>query len=171
MKAPRSSIMESTEGRRRWGRAEDKSNTDPYKQPKKLHEPTVCPQCGAVFHEGRWQWLERPAGAHEARCPACHRINDDFPAGVLTFTGKFLEQHKPAILALARDQEAFEKHDHPENRIMRIEDQPDKLVIMTTDLHLPRRIAEAGRRAFEGKLHFDYDEDGCFVRIDCHRGP
>jgi len=143
--------------------------TDPYKRPKKLHEPTVCPQCGAVYHEGRWQWLERPAGAHEEHCQACHRTIDDFPAGVLTFTGTFVEPHKQDILHLARNQEALEKQEHPENRIIRIEEAPDKLIITTTDIHLPRRIAEAERRAFHGKLHFAYEEDGYFVRVDWHR--
>ena len=28
---------------------------DTYKSKGKLHEPTVCPDCGAVFHAGRWQ--------------------------------------------------------------------------------------------------------------------
>ncbi len=38
---------------------------DPYQATQKRPEPTVCPGCGAVFHEGRWQWLTKPAGAHE----------------------------------------------------------------------------------------------------------
>lgn len=29
---------------------------DPYKTRLKLAEPTVCPKCGALFHEGRWRW-------------------------------------------------------------------------------------------------------------------
>src|SRR5690349_4580543 len=27
---------------------------DPYKARHKIAEPSVCSQCGAVFHEGRW---------------------------------------------------------------------------------------------------------------------
>ena len=48
----------------------------PYKTRLKLTEPTVCPQCGAVYHEGRWHWAERPDQAQEALCQACHRSNE-----------------------------------------------------------------------------------------------
>src|SRR5690242_16929691 len=73
-------------GPRRWGRAQSRSITDPYKAMKKPHEPTACPQCGVVYRAGHWQWIERPADAHEGLCPACHRIKDDFPAGQVTLT-------------------------------------------------------------------------------------
>ena len=43
---------------------------DTYKTSHKLSEPTVCPDCGAVFHEGRWQWITpAPKGAHQTSCP------------------------------------------------------------------------------------------------------
>ncbi|MDD5035907.1 MAG: hypothetical protein PHE55_14250, partial [Methylococcaceae bacterium] len=54
---------------------------DPYKSRSKPQEPTVCPDCGAIFHGGRWQWGETPADAHQEPCPACHRIRDKLPAG------------------------------------------------------------------------------------------
>ena len=41
---------------------------DPYKTRLKLPEPTVCPQCGAVYHDGRWDWATRPEPAHEEVC-------------------------------------------------------------------------------------------------------
>ncbi|HWA80497.1 MAG TPA: BCAM0308 family protein, partial [Acetobacteraceae bacterium] len=96
-------------GPRRWGRAQDRTDSDPYKRPEKLHEPTVCRQCGAVYHGGRWQWAERPPGAHEELCQACHRINDDYPAGIVTITGDFIGPHKAEILAIVRRQEEIEK--------------------------------------------------------------
>ncbi len=29
---------------------------DAYRAKQKIPEPSVCPQCGAVFQEGRWDW-------------------------------------------------------------------------------------------------------------------
>jgi hypothetical protein len=156
-------------GPRRWGHAQDRGVTDPYKLTKKPHEPSVCPQCGAVYHDGRWHWAERPAGAHELVCQACHRINDDYPAGVVTLAGSFVRQHRAELLELARHQEAIEKPEHPFNRIMKIDEAPDRVVITTTDIHLPRRIGEAAKRAFDGELDFAYDEDGYFVRVGWRR--
>ena len=31
---------------------------DTYKIWGKLPEPTECPDCGAVWHKGRWQWID-----------------------------------------------------------------------------------------------------------------
>jgi len=76
---------------------------DAYKAKGKLLEPTVCLQCGAVFHEGRWQWREAPANAHRSTCPACHRIHDHFPAGFLTLKGEFFQSHRDEIMHLVRN--------------------------------------------------------------------
>ena len=57
---------------------------DSYKNKGKLSEPTLCTECGAVFHAGRWQWLPKPQKAAQTCCPACHRIRDGFPAGYVS---------------------------------------------------------------------------------------
>ncbi len=153
-------------GRRRWGRGQWDHILDPYKRVTKLHEPTVCPQCGAVYHEARWQWAPRPGNAHEELCQACRRINDAYPAGIVTLTGTVVQEHRAEILGLARHQEEAEKKEHPLNRIMSVEESPDSLIINTTDIHLPRRIGEAMKRAFHGKLDVHFDEQGYFVRVN-----
>ena len=143
---------------------------DTYKTSHKLSEPTVCPDCGAVFHEGRWQWITPPPeGAHQTSCPACHRTRDNYPAGVITLSGGYVLQHKDELLQMARNREAEEKQAHPLNRIMSIEEHPDSVVIKTTDIHLPHHIAEALRHAHQGDLKIQYDEEGYFVRVDWQR--
>ena len=76
--------------RRISGRAQQDHILDPYQRQQKLHEGTVCPQCGVVYHQGRWRWVPRAEGAVEALCAACCRINDKFPAGVVALRGDFV---------------------------------------------------------------------------------
>jgi NMD protein affecting ribosome stability and mRNA decay len=142
---------------------------DPYKSKHKLADPTVCPPCGAVFHQGRWTWLTRPKGAHKALCPACQRIRDKYPAGSLSLRGGFLGRHKQEILNLVRHEEKAETTEHPLHRIMQIEEQVDGILITTTDIHLPRRIGEALHHAYQGEIDFHYIEEGSTLHVHWQR--
>jgi NMD protein affecting ribosome stability and mRNA decay len=152
--------------RRIAGHAQQDHILDPYQAQQKLNEGTVCRQCGAVYHDGRWQWMAQAEGAHEALCAACRRINDKFPAGVVTLRGDFAKAHKEEMVHLARHQEEAEKNEHPLNRIISIEEDVHGIVMTTTDIHLPRRIGEAVKRAFHGEIEAKFEENGYFVRVD-----
>lgn len=139
---------------------------DTYKLRGKLSEPTRCPQCKAVYHKGRWSWTsEAPADAHEELCSACHRVNDNYPAGEITLAGEFVGAHKEEIKGLARHIEQLENSEHPMNRIIDVRDQEDGLLITTTDVHLPNRIAEAIQSAWNGELETHFDDEGYFTSI------
>jgi len=142
---------------------------DSYKSNRKLPEPACCPECGAVFHKGRWTWGAAPAGAHEQTCPACHRIHDKFPAGHVTLKGDFLREHRDQILHLVRNHEAKEKAEHPLERIMAIEDTADGVLVTTTDTHLARDIAEALYHAYKGELEFHYNKEENLLRATWNR--
>jgi hypothetical protein len=142
---------------------------DPYKTRLKLRDPTVCPQCGAVYRKGRWTWTAAPAGANRERCQACHRSNDAYPAGEVILRGGFLRQHKAEILNLARNQEKLENGEHPLHRIIGVAESAGKIGITTTDIHLPRRIGRALHNAYEGALDIHYDKAGHFIRVNWSR--
>ena len=143
---------------------------DPYKTSSKPAEPTVCPVCKAVFRGGRWQWVDSwPEDSNQAVCQACHRIKDDYPAGVMTLKGGFVMEHKAEILSLARNLETEEKAEHALHRIMKIEEQPDSILISTTDMHLPRRIGQALHHAYKGNLDLGYSPESCFIRVNWTR--
>jgi hypothetical protein len=137
---------------------------DAYKLPHKLHEPTVCPACGAVYHRGRWQWGPRPADAEEAVCSACHRTADHCPAGYLTIEGEFAAERRDELLHLMRHHETHERAEHPMERIMAIEEQGAKTIVTTTDLHLARDLGEALKSAFQGSLELKYSKEEHLLR-------
>lgn len=140
---------------------------DPYMTRSKPTEPTVCPQCGVVFSSGRWQWLpENPEGANKELCPACQRIHDKVPAGILTLSGDFFAEHRDEIMRLAHNKEEEQKAQHPMKRIMEIEEQEEGDTVITfTDVHLPRGVGEAIERAYEGELDIHYTEEAGIVRV------
>ncbi|MCG7199973.1 ATPase [Marinobacter pelagius] len=140
---------------------------DPYMARSKPPEPTVCPQCSAVFQKGRWQWSAEPGGnVHEMMCPACERIRDDMPGGILTLSGAFLGKHRDEILKLIRNKVEEEKAQHPMKRLMGVEDGPEgELVVKFTDLHLPRGTGEAIERAYDGDLDIQYTKESNLVRV------
>jgi RecG-like helicase len=82
--------------------------------------------------------------------------------------GDVARQRKDEIIGLARNEESAEKGEHPLNRIVDIGETDEGLVISTTDIHLPRRIGEALKRALHGELTTHNDEGGYFVRVDWH---
>ena len=142
---------------------------DSYKSRGKLHEPSVCPQCGAVFEGGRWQWLPEPKSPHRAMCPACHRIGDDMPAGYVRLEGDFLAQHRDEILAVVRNLQTKENARHPLQRVMKIADEDNAVIITTTDSHLARDIGEAIRHAYQGDLEVHYNPDENLARVHWKR--
>ena len=159
-------------------RAHDKSHRDrqieevahdPYHARSKPAEPAVCPQCGLVYHKGRWQHAARPERANEHLCPACHRVNDRFPAGYITLAGPYMDAHGEEIRRLIRNEETREAEGHPLQRIMGIENKEGMVTVTTTDVHLARRIGDALHAAFHGELTVKYRPDEFLVRVDWRR--
>ena len=143
---------------------------DPYHARKKLSEPTACPDCGAIYRDGHWQWGQAVAGAKHHRCPACQRIHDRCPAGFLSISGSFFAEHQDEIRHLIRNVEQREKSGHALKRIIAIEEQPDGGVLASfTDPHLARAVGEALHSAYQGDLDYHYQEGEFLLRMNWQR--
>ena len=129
---------------------------DPYQLGRKLREPSRCPECGAVYRDGRWAWLPYAGPAQRVRCPACRRIRDAFAAGYVRLGGDYFEAHRDEVLQRVRACEEAEKREHALERIIAIAPAPGGALVTTTGVHLARRIAQSLRRAFKGELDSHY---------------
>ncbi len=136
----------------------DELPIDSYREMAKMPEPTTCPKCGASYVKGRWTWGKAPADSFKHKCPACQRIDDNFPAGYVKLKGAFLPAHRDEVMNLVRARETRAKEDHPLQRIIAVENLADGILVTTTDTHLARGIAEALREAYKGKLDLSFSK-------------
>ena len=87
----------------------------------------------------------------------------------MTLKGEFFRENREEILELVRNHEAKEKAEHPLERIMRIEDTEDGVLVTTTDTHIARDIAEALYHAHKGELEFHYNKADNLLRANWTR--
>ncbi len=134
-----------------------------------LPEPTTCPKCGASYRKGRWTWAKAVPDAARHKCPACQRIDDRFPAGLVKLGGTFFGEHRAEVLNVVMARETRAKAEHPMQRIIAVEREGDDAVVSTTDAHLARTIARAVHEAFKGDLEIRYSSDENLVRARWRR--
>ena len=144
---------------------------DVYGIQHKLPDPTCCPTCGALYRDGRWIWHPAPVEAQRVECPACRRIADHQPAGILLVHGEFPLERLDEIEHLLRHVEEREKAEHALKRIMAIEpDEEGGLRVSTTSGKLARSLGTALFRAYRGELEQSRPDADEPVRVRWTRG-
>ena len=142
---------------------------DVYAEKSKIPEPTQCITCGALFENGRWSWNKTDKKVNQITCPACRRIADKCPAGIIELRGDFFRTHKEEILNLIHNVEKQEKGERALERIMSTKDEQQTTVVTTTGIHLARRIGEALSRSYKGEYSFQYADAETTIRIHWER--
>lgn len=137
----------------------DDKRKDAYRSTEKHPDPTICNDCGSLYTNGRWTWNDLPEHASHAVCPACQRIRDKYPAGIIEIWGPFFEDHRSEIMNMIQNIKNKEISEHPLERLITITEEEDKIILTTTGIHLARRIGDSLFRAYEGELNYNYDEN------------
>lgn len=96
-------------------------------------------------------------------------MQDNNPAGIVTFSGDYLLQHEELILNAVKNIEAKSRAKNPLSRIMEIGQEGNVLTVRTTDEKLAERLGREIYKSHSGKLGFQWSEDENFVRVNWSR--
>jgi NMD protein affecting ribosome stability and mRNA decay len=151
-------------------------SSDVYKPKMGAKEPALCSQCGALYKNKRWSVDEaelkkagKEVGLSRITCPACRRMADNNPAGIVTFSGKYLLEHKDDILKAIRNVESRSRVKNPLGRIMNIVADKGTLTVATTEDKLAQKIGREIFKAHHGELNYRWNHEERFVRVDWSR--
>ena len=145
------------------------ADADPFGTSERPPEPAACPRCGAVVREGRWVWGSAAHGAAAVECPACRRIAQDLPDGVVTVSGGFVTEHETELRGLVHHVEENEKRNHALARIFGIDAEGTGLVVKTTERRLAESIGRAIERASGGTLEHVEGDKSSPLRVHWQR--
>jgi len=150
------------------------STSDPYLPRGASRKVSVCEGCRAVYRNKRWYAggdvysaaLKDPETAKMV-CPACLKIRDNFPGGIVTLKGDYVLPHKQELMNLVRNEELRARGFNPLERVMSIKENGyGSIVISTTNEKLAQRIGRAIKKAFHGEVKYAWSHDNKLARVD-----
>lgn len=151
-------------------------NTDSYIPKEGMKEVAKCTECKALYWNKRWypdenesMQLRLDMVKNEVLCPACQRIRDKNPAGVVTMTGEYLDKHESDILNAISNIEETARMKNPLSRIMETKQEEGTITILTTDSKLAQKIGRSIYKSHSGKLEYQWSREDSFVRVNWSR--
>ncbi|HBG05028.1 MAG: hypothetical protein A2075_01250 [Geobacteraceae bacterium GWC2_58_44] len=143
---------------------------DVYLPKRGLPEGALCKGCGIMYHNKRWQMETIPGKSScEVLCPACQRMADHNPAGVVTLSGPYLAAHRDEILNTIKQQEAKSREKNPIGRIMEITEEDGTITVTTTEDKLAQKLGREVYKSQKGELHYQWSHEQRIVRVEWMR--
>jgi hypothetical protein len=150
------------------------ATTDSYLPRGASRKVSVCDGCRAVYMNKRWyadgavddSTLRNPEAAKTV-CPACLKIRDNYPGGIVTLKGDYVLPHKQDLCKLIRNEEDRARVLNPLERVISVKENGyGSIVISTTNERLAQRIGRAIKKAFHGDVAYHWSHDNKLVRVD-----
>ena len=153
------------------------ATTDSYLPRGASKKISVCEGCRSVYMNKRWYHegvvdqtaLNKPEAA-KIVCPACLKMRDNFPSGIVTLKGDYVLAHKTDLMKLVKNEEERARGLNPLERVMSVKENGyGSLVISTTNERLAQRLGRAIKKAFHGVVAYNWSHDNKLVRVDWER--
>ena len=149
---------------------------DPYLPDGHPPDGTVCSQCGAVYHNQHWTLDSKKSNVliaadtpNQVVCPACRKVADRNPHGIVTLRGDYWPQHREEILNLIRNEEQRGMEVNPLERIIDIREEDGNLIVETTNEKLAQRIGKRVHKAHSGNIDYKWPDGNRLARVDWDR--
>ncbi|MBI4653351.1 hypothetical protein HY750_03810 [Candidatus Kuenenbacteria bacterium] len=133
-------------------------------------ETSLCPKCKAIYYDKCWHknskfFKENIKWAKKVLCPACKWTKTNLAEGVIILN---LENNlrEKEILNLVKNVGARAILRDPEDRVMKINKEKNKITILTTENQLAVSIAKQIKRAFKGELKIKWSHNEDAVRVE-----
>lgn len=154
-------------------RGGDDTLDDPYLRGIKYPDPNICPDCKAIYHNKRWQFdndlkhdIKLEGGFGKKKCPACRKIEDNYPMGIVFLSGDFIDDHRDDILNTVKSEEERAMEKNPLERIIEIEKQDtNKYRIKTTTDTLAHRIGKILNKSYKGNIEYKFSDEQKILRV------
>ena len=145
---------------------------DPYEMSKAPKGPAICRTCKAIYANKRWHIdsgeARKLAASPETQkivCPACQKIKDDYPEGIVTLKWSDLREHEAEIRGLIANVQVRALSVNPLERVMKITRLRKDLEVQTTNDRLAQRIGRELVRAYKGKVTNHWAHRDMMVRV------
>lgn len=149
---------------------------DPYLAETGLKEPALCQGCEAIYRNKRWQLAPDEVKAMQndpkiqwVTCPACLKIAEHYPEGIVTLSGDYLWRHEAEIRNILNNEAERVMAKNPIARIMQIETNGESLVIETTEQKLAEHLGRTLNRAHSGDLQVAWSGSPRVCRVNWER--
>ena len=146
---------------------------DPYSLKVSNSEVALCRKCHATYQNRKWhlkkEFYDKLAGLKNTKivlCPACRKIKDNFPGGIVKLKGDFLQEHETEIMNLIRNEEIRAMGFNPLERIIEILHTREGIEVKTTNEKLAQRITRRVERAYQGKVEYKWSNGTKLLRAE-----
>jgi len=157
-------------------RGRRRTSTDPYLPETGLREPAVCQTCQSIYRQKRWQLdpllfgnLSNDPQVNWVTCPACLKVAEHYPEGILTLRGSYLWNHEAEIRNIIDNTVSRITARNPLERIIRMQRSEDALIVETTDNKLAEQLGRSLQKAHSGDLQIDWQGAPVVCRVQWER--